>query len=269
MASAKGGDVPGRDPKISILKMRDDKLKFVLSGTDASVANAMRRVMMAQVPTFAIDLVTIHENSSVLPDEFVAHRLGLVPLRWKHEGIDRLPEDAYNFPDQCDCDTEVDVCPKCSVEIRMHVYNPAETDGELPVTVTSRDLKIMGTEANENWSIGHFVDIDEEARLGGDEGIQLLKLGPGQRIDVQCIARLGVGKVHAKWNPTATVCMKYEPEIRLNYDLLERVSARDQKVRSRGVGSDASLKGFIQHSSSNKTIGLAHQQAMTPFLFLN
>ena len=37
--------------------------------------------------------------------------------------------------------------------------------------------------------------------------------------------------MHAKFNPTATVAMRFEPDIRLNYDLLERVSARDQKVR--------------------------------------
>jgi DNA-directed RNA polymerase II subunit RPB3 len=233
MAAAGASAVPDRQPGLQVLKLRDDKIKFVLTGTDASVANALRRIMMAQVPTLAIDLVTIHENSSPLPDEFVAHRLGLVPLRWKRAGADDLPADHYAFPDQCDCEVGPEqVCPKCSVELTLSASNTDDTIDGLPVTVTSSEIKIVGAEANALWEVGSFVDPDERARLAADDGgIALLKLGPGQRIDVTCVARLGVGKVHAKWNPTATVAMRYEPDIRLNYDLLERVSAKDQRVR--------------------------------------
>lgn len=63
-----------------IRHLEADNCEFVLSGTDASVANALRRVMLVDVPTIAIDLVEIEANSTVLNDEFIAHRLGLVPL---------------------------------------------------------------------------------------------------------------------------------------------------------------------------------------------
>lgn len=53
---------------------QDDFIKFILSDTDASVANALRRVMIAEVPTLAIDLVSFEMNSSVLQDEYLAHR---------------------------------------------------------------------------------------------------------------------------------------------------------------------------------------------------
>ena len=54
--------------------------EFVLSGTEPSMANALRRMILVGVPTIAIDLVEIENNTTVLNDEFIAHRLGLIPL---------------------------------------------------------------------------------------------------------------------------------------------------------------------------------------------
>ena len=72
-----------RFPKVEILHLAPHEIKFILSETDTSVANTLRRIMIAEVPTLAIDLVEFHENSTVLNDEYIAHRLGLVPIRYQ------------------------------------------------------------------------------------------------------------------------------------------------------------------------------------------
>ena len=68
------------NPKIELQTMSNDVIKFVLLQSDTSMANALRRIIIAEVPTIAIDLVEITTNTSVLHDEFLCHRLGLIPL---------------------------------------------------------------------------------------------------------------------------------------------------------------------------------------------
>jgi len=72
--------------------------------------------MISEVPTLTIDLVEIKENTSALHDEFIAHRLGLVPLN-------SARIDDYMYTDQCTC---TGLCTKCSVEFKMHVVCPSE-----------------------------------------------------------------------------------------------------------------------------------------------
>lgn len=69
-----------RNPSIEIKDLKSDSIQFLLKDCDFSLANALRRIILAEIPTMAIDLVEIKENTSVINDEFLAHRLGLVPL---------------------------------------------------------------------------------------------------------------------------------------------------------------------------------------------
>ena len=54
---------------------------IILNNINVSIANALRRVIISQIPTIVIDTVCIKENNSGLCDEMIAHRLGLIPLR--------------------------------------------------------------------------------------------------------------------------------------------------------------------------------------------
>lgn len=103
------GKKGGMEPEIRILELSKYVLKFELLNTDLSVANSLRRIIIAEIPTMAIDLVEIKENTSALHDEYIAHRLGLIPLM-SH----RI--DEFNFNQECKCSS---ACNKCAVYYKL------------------------------------------------------------------------------------------------------------------------------------------------------
>ncbi len=86
--------------KIEILEDNDKIFRFRLSGTDHATANALRRIAMNSVKTFAIDKVTIHENTSSMFDEYIAHRIGLVPILTPSKGYTDADEILFTLDKQ-------------------------------------------------------------------------------------------------------------------------------------------------------------------------
>ncbi|KAJ8499189.1 hypothetical protein OPV22_009741 [Ensete ventricosum] len=208
-----------RYPRVRIREMKDDYLKFELRDTDASMANALRRVMLAEVPTIAIDLVEIEANSSVLNDEFIAHRLGLIPLTSDDAMSMRFSRDC----DACDGDGQ---CEFCSVEFFLSV----RCDSDQTLDVTSADLQStnprvcpVDVAANALSSAADGYDSAEQ------KGIIIVKLRRGQELRLRAIARKGIGKDHAKWSPAATVTFMYEPQIHINEDLMETLTLEEKR----------------------------------------
>ncbi|PIY88735.1 MAG: DNA-directed RNA polymerase subunit alpha, partial [Nitrosopumilales archaeon CG_4_10_14_0_8_um_filter_34_8] len=64
---------------LEVINKDNQKISIKLKGIPLQYANALRRICLNGIPVFAIDTVDIIENSSVLPDEGLAHRLGLIP----------------------------------------------------------------------------------------------------------------------------------------------------------------------------------------------
>ena len=73
---------------IQVLTNDEKKISVMLKGISLHYANALRRICLNGVPVFAIDTVDIIENSSVLPDEGIAHTLGMIPLKTELDGSD-------------------------------------------------------------------------------------------------------------------------------------------------------------------------------------
>ena len=105
-------DTKQRFPSVEVQELTSEMIRFVLRGTDTSMANALRRVIIAEVPTLAIDLVEVVENSSCLCDEFIAHRLGLIPLLSAAATEMEFPYD-YAGDDEKKTDVQIDLRVKC------------------------------------------------------------------------------------------------------------------------------------------------------------
>jgi DNA-directed RNA polymerase subunit D len=139
--------------------------------------NAVRRLSISEVPTFAIDDVVMLENSSVMHDEAVAHRLGLVPLRTDLQ--------RFVLPNLCECKSSLG-CSKCRV------------------------LLVLDSEASDKTKVitsAELVSEDDTVKPTSKE-IPIIVLAPGQKLKFEAYARLGLGKDHAKWQPTSAAVVK-------------------------------------------------------------
>ena len=75
----------------------NEELVFDIKGIDPTIVNTLRRIMIAEIPTMAIETVIINQNTSIIPDEVLAHRLGLIPiLADANDFIEKKPEEDFN-----------------------------------------------------------------------------------------------------------------------------------------------------------------------------
>ena len=138
-------------------------MKFTLKESSFAMANALRRTMMIEVPSMAIDEIDFYENTSSMFDEYLAHRIGLVPL---------TNSDSYKLAEDC-CEGN---CGKCSTLFTLDVQGPA--------TIYSKDMK----------------GKDDEVKPVYDN-VPILRLAEGQVVRLEAKAIAGRGKVHAKFQP--------------------------------------------------------------------
>jgi DNA-directed RNA polymerase subunit D len=69
-----------QDYEVEFVERTEREARFLVRGITPAFANGIRRAMIADVPTFSVDTVRVVENSSVMFDEQIGLRLGLVPL---------------------------------------------------------------------------------------------------------------------------------------------------------------------------------------------
>jgi len=156
--------------KIEFSSLEENTALFVLDGVSIAFANALRRAMISEVMSFAIEDVKIYDNTSALFDEILTHRLGLIPLV--------TDADSYVPRSQCSCDGAG--CPRCTITFTMSVEGPG--------IVRSGDL----------------ISQDPVVRPAEDN-IPIVKLEKNQKVVIEAQAYMDRGMEHAKWSPV-TVC---------------------------------------------------------------
>lgn len=247
---------------MNILEQPDENtLVFEMLHCDTSLVNALRRILLSEVPTVALEHVYMWNNSSIIHDEVLAHRLGLIPL-----DIDaRLLEDADDDGDE----EEFTPTDRNTVVFRLAVSCPSkpskDDDGDDTrsnrslasdaVVQPDPELEEAGSEsASRKLKFPHdrpytkhvyskdFVWVpqgDQEETLKtvkpvhGD--ILIAKLRPGQAIELEAHGRRGIGKDHAKYSPVATASYRLMPKIELLEPIYDELAEELVHVYEPGV----------------------------------
>lgn len=176
------------------------EIRILISETDASQVNAIRRALIADVPKLAITRVDfsqgvnqdnkgeVVESVNVLPDEVLAHRLAMIPIPTAQDEGLVFPNECVNCMDVVEKDKG---CPMCQVLYTLSARGPSSDSDEELKTVYAGDITTISDPV---------FDIRDEHKQ-----IPLTVLSKGQFLEFYAFAVLGRGRDHAKWSPVAAV----------------------------------------------------------------
>ncbi|MCL2686946.1 MAG: DNA-directed RNA polymerase subunit D [Methanobrevibacter sp.] len=171
--------------EIEVKSKDENEIVFIVHNAEVPFINAIRRIAMMEVPKIAVEDVNVIINDSAMFNEVLAHRLGLTPLISNAKAIEGMV-----MAEECDCE---EYCPKCSVSLTLKKTGPG--------IVYSKDL------ASTDSTIIPVYDT-----------IPLLKLKEDENVDLEAVAKIGIGENHAKWMPTTVCAYKQYPKITFNED---------------------------------------------------
>ena len=176
---------------VEILINSEAQFKCVARDVEPTFMNALRRVIMAEVPVPAIEKVYIAENTGVLYDDILSHRLGLIPLKGGESLI---------MMEKCSCEGKG--CSQCESVMTLEIE--AKEDN---FVVYSGRLKAEG------------------AVYPANNNVPIAELNAGQKLTLEAHARLGMGKDHAKWQPVSAAAVKFEPKIEISIEKCNECAA--------------------------------------------
>jgi len=198
---------------IRIKKLDAEEIIFDLVGAEPPLANALRRILIAEIPTMAIEKVEMWQNTSIIPDENLAHRMGLIPIAadprlFEFHSSTAKPYDATNslrFKLHIECTRKNPGGPRVEIkdahDEERHYNNASVYSGDLEWVPIGDQRERFAAEG-----------IAEPKPLHDD--ILIAKLRPGQEIEMELVCEKGIGRTHAKWSPVCTAYYRNLPDIR-------------------------------------------------------
>ncbi|OJI98769.1 hypothetical protein ASPVEDRAFT_123275 [Aspergillus versicolor CBS 583.65] len=210
---------------------------FSLIGLDAAIANAFRRIVVAEVPTLAIEYVFVRNNTSVIQDEVLAQRLGLIPLKgdveglnWMHWFIKPSENDSVAASDPADFNTVV-------LQLKVEcTKNPNASREEQDPRKLYKNAHVYAKDIFYN-PVGrqHDIFVGDGAVQPVNPDILIAKLRPGQKIDLEMHCIKGLGADHAKFSPVATATYRLMPDIKILRPIIGEDAKKFAKCFPKGV----------------------------------
>jgi DNA-directed RNA polymerase subunit L len=158
-------------------------MKFHLENTDVCYVNALRRIILAQIPNVAIvDDMTFIKNNTPLHNEFMSHRISLIPCCFEKEVIDEFDPSLY----------------LCEIDIE-------NTTNDI-IDVTTKHIKIMNpqeTVEEKKYYKSKFVKSVFPPSPVTKDYILISRIKPKEALHVQFRMAKDIAKSHAKWCPVS------------------------------------------------------------------
>lgn len=197
-----------------IVSLDNNEMEVNISGIDAPLANALRRVMIADIPTMAFDKVVLYQNTSIIHDEVLAHRLGLIPVMADpDEFIAKGPNDDFNEHNSIKFKLNV----KCTRKPEYKDHKMSDLLN-LDPEVYLNDCTIYAS--SMQWEpIGNQLTELKTTPTILHGKILLLKLRENQEVEFEIFCSKNSGRVHAKWSPVATAFYKLKPHIEFKQEI--------------------------------------------------
>lgn len=211
--------------KVEVIDIKDDYIEFDMIGIDPSLANAFRRILISEVPTMAIEKVLVANNTSIIQDEVLAHRLGLIPIQADPRLFEYSDKDTPNekntivFKLHARCERGK---PRLTVTTKALTWLP--NGSEFPL-VSEKSVPNAKPKTYTSFSCSQDTLPEFSNPIGPkDSDIIIARLGPGQEIELEAHAVKGMGKTHAKWSPVATAWYRMLPEVLLLEELEDELA---------------------------------------------
>lgn len=253
---------------ISISHIAERSANFDMINIDTSVANAFRRIMLAEVPSVAAETVYVFNNTSVIQDEVLAHRIGLIPLNVDPDSlvwVDTSVDEKERFNDTNTIVMSLDV--SCS-------KNPHAPEGATDPKVLYRNSSVYARDLKFEPQ-GRQAELFKNTPVAPcDPDILLAKLRPGQEISLRVHCILGIGSDHAKFSPVSTASYRLMPLIDIQQPIVGDQAKRFQKCFPTGVigiddndaayvadaRKDTVLREVLRHEEFNGKVKLGRKK---------